>query len=97
MNVILGILKNGSGAAAVIDVSIPLNTRPGRGQIEITNASVRYCDGPLLLKDISLQVDNTRIFNDATVLTIAHRLNTLLDSDRILVLDDRKVVEFNSL
>ncbi len=35
-------------------------------------------------------------FRDATVLTIAHRLNTILDSDRVLVLDDGNVAEFDT-
>ncbi|KAL4124328.1 hypothetical protein PRIC2_010165 [Phytophthora ramorum] len=35
-------------------------------------------------------------FRDATVLTIAHRLGTVLDSDRIMVLNAGRVVEFDS-
>ncbi|KAM7294868.1 putative multidrug resistance protein [Ixodes scapularis] len=36
------------------------------------------------------------VFRDSTVLTIAHRLNTILDSDRIVVMADGEVIEVGS-
>lgn len=36
------------------------------------------------------------MFRDRTVITIAHRINTILDSDRIVVLDHGSVAEFDS-
>ena len=36
------------------------------------------------------------MFKDRTIITIAHRINTILDSDRIIVLDYGTVAEFGT-
>lgn len=45
--------------------------------------------------DALIQKTVRREFQGCTVLTIAHRLNSILDYDRIMVLDKGKIAEFD--
>ena len=46
--------------------------------------------------DDLIQETIRREFAESTVLTIAHRLNTIMDYDRIMVLDKGELKEFDS-
>lgn len=45
--------------------------------------------------DLLIQQTIRERFAECTVLTIAHRLNTIIDSDRVLVMDDGQAIEFD--
>ncbi|ORY49444.1 P-loop containing nucleoside triphosphate hydrolase protein [Rhizoclosmatium globosum] len=49
-----------------------------------------------LATDHQIQQTLRTTMKEATIFTIAHRLNTVIDSDRILVLDNGNVVEFDT-
>ncbi|XP_062444048.1 ATP-binding cassette sub-family C member 6-like [Rhea pennata] len=46
--------------------------------------------------DLQIQSTLKTQFKDSTVLTIAHRVNTIMDCDRILVLENGWIVEFDT-
>ena len=46
--------------------------------------------------DDLVQATIRKEFLDCTVLTIAHRLNTIMDSNRVMVLDQGKILEFDT-
>lgn len=58
--------------------------------LDEATASVDYNTDDLIQKTIRSE------FTESTVLTIAHRLNTIMDNSRIIVLDKGEIVEFDS-
>ena len=46
--------------------------------------------------DDHIQKTIRKCFKDCTILTIAHRINTTMDNDRIMVLDKGEIVEFDT-
>ena len=46
--------------------------------------------------DDLIQATIRKEFKDSTILTIAHRLNTIMDFDKIMVLDEGSIAEYDS-
>lgn len=59
--------------------------------LDEATAAVDFVTDELIQETIKTQ------FKDATIVTIAHRLNTVLDYDKIIVLDKGKIAEFDTV
>ncbi|KAF9163643.1 hypothetical protein DFQ26_002301 [Actinomortierella ambigua] len=66
----------------------------------LTNARILIMDEATanvdVQSDVLIQKAMRKEFHDRTILTIAHRLNTVIDFSRILVLDHGEIKEFDS-
>lgn len=66
----------------------------------LSSARIIICDEATsavdVLADSQIQKCIREEFRHATTITVAHRLNTIIDSDRIIVLDGGKLVEIGS-
>ena len=76
---------------AFIQERILFEQFPGGSNFSLSWPLRRICQ-----KENSTKKQITELFKESTVLTIAHRLNTIIHSDRIVILEKGKVVEFDS-
>jgi ABC-type multidrug transport system fused ATPase/permease subunit len=78
------------GQQQLFSLARALLMRTSRGRLVLLDEATSNVDGET---DKLMQTLIRNEFNDHTVITVAHRLETILDSDVVLVLDGGKLVE----
>ena len=61
-------------------------------RVVVMDEATANCDP---LTDELIQRTVRRVFADCTIITIAHRLQTIMDADRVLVMDAGRLIEFD--
>jgi len=89
-----------------LDSSLDNNLSRGQSQLFCLGRALVHVSSILVMDEAtaSVDVETDRMvqdtirkhFKERTIITIAHRLNTIMDSDRVLVLDKGKVMEFGT-
>ena len=106
----VGLYTDSSGDGRVRELSDPVlesgsNFSVGQRQLLViarallTGANIVVMDEATAAVDVDtdakIQAVMKNEFAEATCITVAHRINTILDSDYILVMDDGKALEFD--
>ncbi|KAL5315383.1 hypothetical protein ACEPPN_016250 [Leptodophora sp. 'Broadleaf-Isolate-01'] len=91
LDMVMETLPLSQGQQQLFSLARAILMRPFRGKVVLLDEATSNVDAETdkLMQDL-IRAE----FKDHTVLTIAHRLDTILDSDMILVLDGGRLVEF---